>query len=312
MEDRLDLLIYLDESLIRNLSSVFFNGYIDIRTHKEVKDMSISGKLHGENREQFYEEDRYSKDVREGYKGKNSSEVGTYQNSTENDQSFETSEFTRREDEIKQIYTSFGIHSQLMNGLYKKKMLREINESTICNSEMSDGEYVELKGNLTTISIVYYLDVLIDILNCYGTEDLNSLLTNKNLGKLNYTKILNMLKHLLELLTKNNTQDLIIKCDSATLIITVNTKFFLNESASIFDKVNCPCKIVGKVMKTCADGERISLLRKTSQFEYYEKLIESIKPFLDLLEEEGIILPSMPDLSINDKYLLIIPLGMYI
>ena len=312
MADRLDLLMYLDESLVRNLSSAFFDGYIDIRTHKEINDKSISGKIHFENKEQFYEEDRYFKDIREGYKGKNYGEVGTYQNNIENDKAFETSEFFRREDEIKQIYTSFGIHNQLINGLYKKKMLREINDKTICNSEMVEGEYIELRGDITTISIVYYLDILIDILTCYGTDDLNILLNNKELGKLNYTKILNLLTHLLELLTKNGTQDLIVKCNTATLIITVNTKFFLNENASIFDKVNCPCKIVGKVMKTCADKQKISLLRKTSQFEYYEKLMQSIKPFLDLLESNGIILPNMPNLTITEKYLLIIPLGIYI
>lgn len=312
MGDDLDLLIYLDESLIKNLSSVFFYGYIDTRTDKKVNDKCISGKLHGGNKEQFYEEDRYSKDIKEGYKGKNSSEVGTYQNSIENDNFFETSEVTRKEEETKRIFTVFALHSQLINGMYEKKMLREINENTLFNRPISEGEYIELRGDITTVSIISYLDILTDILKCYGTEDLDTLLTNKNLGKLNYTKILNMLNYLLELLTKNNTQDLIIKCNKSTIIATVNTKFFLNENASIFDKVNCPCKILGKVMRTCSDGERISLLRKTTQFEYYERLIKSIEPFMNLLKDEGIILPSMPELRINDKYLLVVPLSIYI
>lgn len=312
MGDGLDLLIYLDESLIRNLSSVFFNGYIDIRTHREINDRSFSGKLHDESREQFYEEDRCSKDIREGYKAKNSTEVDTYQSNSENDKSFETSKYTRREDEIKQIYTSFRLHSQLMNGLYKKKLLREINEATICNSTSYEGEYIEVRGNLTTISIVSYLDVLIDILKCYDTQELDKLLIDKNLGKLNYTKILNMLIHLLELLTKNNTQDLVIECNTAISVITVNTTFFLNENASIFDKVHCPCKVVGKVTKTCKNEEKLSLLRKTSQFEYYEKLIKSMEPFLNLLESEGILLPSMPILNVNKNYLLLTPISIYI
>lgn len=312
MGDALNLLIYLDESLIRNLSSVFFNGYIDIRTHREINDRSFSGKLHNENREQCYEEDRYSKDLREGYKSKNSTEVDNHQSSVENDTAFETSNYTRREDEIKQIYTSFGLHNQLMSGLYGKKQLREINENVICNSTVSEGEYIELSGNITTISIVTYLDILIDVLKCYETEELNKLLINKNLGKLNYTKILNMLTHLLDLLTRSNTQDLIIQCNTATLITTVNTTFFLNQNASIFDKVHCPCKVMGKVMKNCKSGEALSLLRKTSQFEYYENLIESIEPFLDLLEEEGILLPTIPQISFNEKYLLIVPISIYI
>lgn len=312
MGESLDLLIYLDESLIRNLSSVFFDGYIDIKTHKEINDKSFSGKLHNENKEQFYEEDRYSKDIREGYKGKTSGEVDTHQSNLENDTSFETGQYTRREDEIKQIYTSFGLHKQLISGLYSKKLLREIHEDTICNSSTYEGEYIELKGNITTISLVSYLDILIDVLKCYGTEELDKLLVDKSLGKLNYTKILKMLMHLLELLIKNNTQDLIIECNTATLIITVNTTFFLNKNASMFDKVHCPCKVVGKVMRTCRDGKKLSLLRKTAQFEYYEKLIKSIEPFLKLLEDEGILVPTIPKLNINEKYLLIAPISIYI
>lgn len=312
MGDGLDLLIYLDENLIRNLSSVFFNGYIDIRTHREVNDKSFSGKLHKENREQFYDEDRYSKDVRDGYKGKTSTEVGNHQSSIENDNSFETSEYIRKEYEIKQIYTSFRLHSQLISSLSQNGTLKEISESSIYNGDMLEGDYIKLFGTITTISIVSYLDILCNILQCYGTEDLNNLLKDKNLGKLNYCKILNMLNYLLVSLTKNDTQDLIIKCNDTSLIVTVNTKFFLNENASIFDKVHCPCKIVGKVIKTCTDGSTISLLRKTSQFEYYETLIKSIKPFLDLLADAGIILPTMPSLNIDDKYLLIVPLSIYI
>ena len=45
MGDDLELLIYLDENLIKNLSSVFFYGYIDIRTYKKINDKCIDGKL---------------------------------------------------------------------------------------------------------------------------------------------------------------------------------------------------------------------------------------------------------------------------
>ncbi|NKF05448.1 hypothetical protein J1C67_15310 [Clostridium gasigenes] len=312
MGDDLELLIYLDENLIKNLSSVFFYGYIDIRTYRKINDNCIDGKLLEGNKEQFYDEDRYSKDIREGYKGKTCSEVGTYQNSIENNKSFETREVIRQEEETKRIFTVFALHRQLINAMYEKKILTKINELTICNREISQGEYIKIRGDITTVSLVSYLDILIDVLKCYGTEYLDTLLIDKNLGKLNYTKILNMLNHLLELLTKNNTQDLIIKCNKETLIVTVNTKFFLNENSSIFDKVNCPCEILGKIMRTCYDGKNLSLLRKTAQVEYYEKLIKSIKPFLDLLQDEGLILPTMPELIINDHYLLVVPLSIYI
>ena len=309
MRDRLDLLIYLDEVLIMNLSSAFFSGYVDIRTHREINDKHIAGKIHEENKEQSYEEDRYSKDIREGYKGKISIEVGTYQNSIANDRFLETTNSTRVENEIKKIYTSFSLHNDLINGLYEKKMIREINNNI---NNISVGEYIELTGNITTISVVSYLDVLIDILTCYGTDELNKLLKNNGICKLDYTKILNMLTHLLDLLTKNNTQDLLIRFNDTSLILIVNTKFFLNENACIFDKVHCSCKVIGKVMKISEPDDKISLLRKTAQFEYYERLINSINPLLIILQNEGIIIPKMPQLSISDNYLLIAPISIYI
>lgn len=312
MGEGLDLLIYLDENLIRNLSSVFFNGYIDIKTHREINDKSFSGKVHRENREQIYDEDRCLKDIREGYKGKSYTEVATYQSSNENDNFFETSNYFRKEDEIKQIYTGFSIHRQLIKGLSTSGLLRNITEISICNNDVAEGEYIELYGSISSISIVSYLETLTNILSCYGTENLNGLLLNKELGKLDYTKILNILNYSLLLLTKNNTQDLLIECNSATIIITVNINFFLNQNASIFDKVNCPCKIIGKVIKNCMDKSKISLLRKTTQFEYYEKLFKSINPFLQLLENNGILLPTMPKLTIDEKYLLVVPLSIYI
>ena len=39
----LDLLVYLDELLIKNLNSVALNGYIDIRTFRRIRDRTIGG-----------------------------------------------------------------------------------------------------------------------------------------------------------------------------------------------------------------------------------------------------------------------------
>lgn len=39
----LDLLVYLDELLIKNLNSVALNGYIDIRTYRRIRDRTVGG-----------------------------------------------------------------------------------------------------------------------------------------------------------------------------------------------------------------------------------------------------------------------------
>ena len=40
----LDLLMYLDEGLVKNLSSMVLSGYIEIRTTKIIQDRTLSGR----------------------------------------------------------------------------------------------------------------------------------------------------------------------------------------------------------------------------------------------------------------------------
>lgn len=307
MSNGFDLFIYLDEGLVKNLSSLLLNGYIEIRTSRTIVDRALTGRLQLENRQQVFEEHRYVKDVRDGYKGKNNSDADTCQNSFENERGIEQRDYERVEEEIKTIYGIFTFHNEMINNLYSSKMLSEIQENHIIQNKINIGQYVELTGEITTISIVDYIDILIDILNCYGTETLNNLLEGKNLGRLNFTCILSMLKHLKGLLTSNGTQDLIVIKGETVVLLTVNIKFFMNNDAYIYDKVQCPCKIMGKALKVT---ENISLLRKTAQYEYYEKLLISFQPFMKVLQDDGIIVPEMPVLRVKGKILEVAPISI--
>lgn len=310
MDDSLDILIYLDETLVRNLSSVLFNGYIDIRTHREVCDNSLSGKVHNENREQFFEEDRCAKDLREGYKSKNLSEADSYQNSIEKDNSFEASQYKRNENEIKQIYTSFSIHNNIMNSMSGNNMIRNISDISV--NSISESEYIFMDGYITTISIVSYIETVLNVLNAYDIEVLNSLLKDETLGLINFTTVFKILTNLLEVLTKNNTVDLIVVNKKKSAFIIVNRSFFMNENASVYDKCDCLCRVFGKVIKTSRVASKISLLRKTTQVEYYEKCINQISNHLSVLEKNGIVLPKMPTLSIKSDFIEIMPISIFI
>lgn len=70
MADALDLLIYLDESLTKNLNSLVIDGYIEKRTSKFIEDRTLSAKTGNEGSNQHYGEDRCVRDERDGYKGK--------------------------------------------------------------------------------------------------------------------------------------------------------------------------------------------------------------------------------------------------
>ena len=63
MDDLLDLalLMYLDEDLVRNMSSFVLNGYIEIRTSRIIQDLTLSGKAGIDLRDHCFDEDRKRK-----------------------------------------------------------------------------------------------------------------------------------------------------------------------------------------------------------------------------------------------------------
>lgn len=79
----------------------------------------------------------------------------------------------------------------------------------------------------------------------------------------------------------------------------------------MFDLVHCSCKIFGKVMMIKEDTDKcISLLRKSSQEEYYQQVIDSIDPYLEVLKENNIILPKKPECNVKGKMIMILPISI--
>ena len=106
---------------------------------------------------------------------------------------------------------------------------------------------------------------MINLITIFGTEYLDTL-SKDCTGKINFSMFLKMLTYIKSILTYNNTQDLIMKTGNGTAILTVNKDNFMNNRCSMFDNINCHCKVVGKVIKTCREEcDSISLLRKTGQ-----------------------------------------------
>ena len=64
--DSLDLLIYLDEVLTKNLNSLIINGYIEKRTSKWIEDRTLTARNNMEERKKNYGEDRSNYDESEG------------------------------------------------------------------------------------------------------------------------------------------------------------------------------------------------------------------------------------------------------
>ena len=67
MSDALDLLIYLDEALTKNLNSLVIDGYIEKRTSRFIEDRTLNAKTGNEGTNQKYGEDRIIVDIKDSY-----------------------------------------------------------------------------------------------------------------------------------------------------------------------------------------------------------------------------------------------------
>lgn len=315
MSDALDLLIYLDEALTKNLNSLVIDGYIEKRTSKFIEDRTLNAKTGTEGSNQHYGEDRCVRDERDGYKGKNFTEADTITTVNRDNQSLEGRRFVRREEELTRIYTTFEIHQQLIKGLSQSNLIKEFDGNSYSSYNINPGDYVKLSGKISNESIVSYIDSLSNLLSCIGTDNLNSYcqtLKSTNSSFVNYDTMYKQINYLHSLLTNNNSQDMIVKCGNKDVVLTVNNNNFISTYANIYDSADCPCTIIGKVIRKCSNNEAIHLLRKSGQANFYENFLECCSPLMENIEMSGLHLPEKPRFKVLGESLLLIPISMLI
>lgn len=312
MNDLLNLFIYIDEYLIKSLSSVYLNGFIDIRTSRRICDNTLAGRIHLDENNKIFCSDGKSRIYNKGFKTNNKSNDFNETTFYGNDRSVESRILGRTEEEIKRIFTTFEIHNNMITRMTDSNALKDINDISFVNSNISEGDYIRIKGCITETSISSYLDSIISLLECFPIELLDSLLVDKNLGRLNFSIILNLLKSIKNKLSCTSTDDIIMNCSDYTAILNTNSKYFLNGDCYVYDKCNCNCNVLGKVIKVCTDdNDCINLLRKLTQENYYIELLNSISPYLDLLKNLDIPIPKYPEPKIKSPTVLIAPISMY-
>lgn len=309
----LDLLIYLDQNLTENLNSLVLNGYIQKHTSRWIEDRTLTGKAHNETHEQSFDENRCMKDKRDGYKTTTATNAATQTNWIENDQFLEGRRFVRREEEITRIYTSFELHQQLLDGLNNSNLIKDLtNPSFTGDTNLSTGDYVQITGQITSESIVSYITLFNNLLNCIDTTTISSSLKSTNSNLINIQSMQNQINCIYNLLTNNNTQDMIIKSNTSDLVVTVDTSKFFSSYANVYDKMDCNCKVIGKVVKVCEGNDCIHLLRKTGQPLFYEQMLNNPNPLKEALKSNGLTLPEIPRCKVNSKSYLIIPISLSI
>jgi hypothetical protein len=311
MDNSFDVLIYLDENLVRNLSSLVLTGFIETITSTQAFDRTISAGFHEGDRIESSNQGSISRIERKGFKDKNRANTNNNLENHHGDKDIDAKQCIREERQVKTTYTTFVLNRSLISHFNENKQLKHKNESDIENNNIYPGDLIELNGTITNQGIIPFVDTLINLITIFGEEYLNDLAKNCS-GNINFSMLLKMLMYVKSILTYNNTLDLIMKSGNGTAILNVNKENFMNSRYNIFDNINCPCKVIGKVIKTCTEEcDSISLLRKTGQEEFYEKFFEQFKPLLECLEKNNISVPICPDLRINECAIQIMPLNIY-
>ena len=194
------------------------NGYIEKRTSKWIEDRTISAGVDFTDKDLYFQEDRQMKDERDGYKGKSFNNACNTTEGKENRQNLDGRRFCRREEELTRIYTSFELHSQLMNSLVNSNLLKSITGDWRKNQDLKVGDYIEITGSISSESVLAYLDVFYDAINCIGISEMKKYCNCNEQILNNFQLVFKQMAHLKTLLTSNNTKDLIIISISGPVI----------------------------------------------------------------------------------------------
>ena len=217
MSNPFDILAYLDENLVKNLSSLVLTGYIETITLTQAFDKTLQAGMKEGDRLENSSQGSISKSEREGFKDENKLDACNNFEHHHLDKDIDARQCIREERKIQTTYTTFVLNGSLMDHLNQKKELLHKDVTDIENDNIFTGDLIEVEGTITNSSILCYIDCLINLIDIFGADYLNTLLKGKE-TKMNFTMFQKMLTHLNSLLTCNNTQDLIMKVGNGKAI----------------------------------------------------------------------------------------------
>lgn len=208
--------------------------------------------------------------------------------------------------------TLFQLNNVIIESLKAQNKLNTIGKNAESFTKVEVGNFIEFEGSLDINAIGNYINNLISVLNNYNTSFLDKAFDNKSIGPLTYTAIVNLLTTIENKLANGNTNDILAFINDNLIALTL-VKSYYNNIGYIFDSNNCDCKIIGKVIKTCfKNDDTINLFDKTGLPEYYSNLLISFLPYLNVLNNNGYLVPLNFIYKLPSPSLQIIPLSILI
>lgn len=286
--------IYINQDLVSDLAASMFCGFEESRTVRNREETEVHIRKTNENRIQATMEERAVVTNDHGLE-KIHGEIGFAKdvNSTF-------------------IFTDFFRFNSIRDMLLDKNMVRQIIEKDIFDNEINCCEYVEVTANMTTTSLLPSINTLIGVIESYDIKILDNLITENLPGITNVTFILNQLKFLSDSLSMNNTTDIVLNINSFNVVLTVNLNDFSNKNAYVYDLANSELRVLGKVSRIVDGDNYFDLLRKTATSDYYNRFLESLAPYLLILNSNGILVPDKFITKVNGPGLNVIPVAIYI
>lgn len=286
--------LYINKSFILDLAAGLIQGYLESTAVRFTAGIGGDIKLTSDIKNQKTSEDKLNVDTTDDadYKGGRSDLRGEYSN--------------------KKVFTTFYFFNNIRDILIERDLLRYITEKDIINKRVKCGDFVEFSANLCTTCIASPVSTIIDIFDSYDPKILDSLIKEKFDGYTNCTVIQKQLKCLSNCLNRNGTTDLVMNFNKAKAVLDINTNFFCDKNACAYDTADSECRTLCKVIRVIDEKSNIDLLRKTGMSSYYNSFLTSLSPYLQVLNDNGILVPDNFTTNISGPAIQAIPIAMYV
>lgn len=209
-------------------------------------------------------------------------------------------------------YTIFSFYNAIITLMYNLCLVKIIDSNINSLVNLSIGNYVLFCGTLRTNTVSNYIDNLINILNSYGTTTLDTKFDNTSLGPITYSMMVKLLSSIQAEVQKRKSTYVTLHIPGINALLSLSETYITPETL-LYDSngstVVAFCKISNIILNP---NTRISVFNKTGLPEYYRILLDSFTPYLQVLNENGYIVPTEYISSIPGPALQLIPISIYI